>query len=160
MAWQTPKTNWAVPDGLTTTDLNRIEENIDYLYGLASPIEISGNIITYIYVPALNGEFIVQKIPILLPSGKYLNLKRVRAYLETPLKLRVKTNPLHDGLDIYTSSQSVIDAEGDEVNGGSFLLYENGNGSILTLEISLFNPTDAPYAETATMGWQLEVVIS
>lgn len=32
MAWQTPKTNWAAPDGVRDTDFNRIEGNTQYLY--------------------------------------------------------------------------------------------------------------------------------
>lgn len=32
MAWQTPKTNWAPPDGVRDADLNRIEGNILELY--------------------------------------------------------------------------------------------------------------------------------
>lgn len=31
MPWQTPKTNWAVGDGVSNSDFNRIEENIGYL---------------------------------------------------------------------------------------------------------------------------------
>ena len=31
MAWQTPKTDWAPPDGVTDADLNRIEGNIQEL---------------------------------------------------------------------------------------------------------------------------------
>lgn len=31
MAWQTPKVNWDLPDGVSEVDLNRIEGNIDYL---------------------------------------------------------------------------------------------------------------------------------
>lgn len=32
MAWQTPKTDWSAQDGVRDTDLNRIEENLLYLY--------------------------------------------------------------------------------------------------------------------------------
>lgn len=32
MAWQTPKTDWAPPDGVRNTDINRIEGNILELY--------------------------------------------------------------------------------------------------------------------------------
>jgi hypothetical protein len=32
MAWQTPKTNWAGPDGVRNTDFNRIEGNAQHLY--------------------------------------------------------------------------------------------------------------------------------
>lgn len=35
MAWQTPKTDWGRPDGVRNTDLNRIEDNILYLYNSA-----------------------------------------------------------------------------------------------------------------------------
>lgn len=31
MAWQTPKVDWDLPDGVSEVDLNRIEGNIDYL---------------------------------------------------------------------------------------------------------------------------------
>jgi len=31
MAWQTPKTDWTPPDGVTDADLNRIEGNIQEL---------------------------------------------------------------------------------------------------------------------------------
>lgn len=33
MAWVAPKTDWASTDGVTTTDLNRIEGNIDVMAG-------------------------------------------------------------------------------------------------------------------------------
>lgn len=32
MAWQTPKTDWAAPDGVRNTDMNRIEGNTKHLY--------------------------------------------------------------------------------------------------------------------------------
>lgn len=32
MAWQTPKTDWSAQDGVRDTDLNRIEDNLLYLY--------------------------------------------------------------------------------------------------------------------------------
>ena len=32
MAWQTPKTNWSIADGVRDADFNRMEENTQYLY--------------------------------------------------------------------------------------------------------------------------------
>jgi hypothetical protein len=42
MAWATPKTNWTSDNVIWATDLNRIESNILYLYGLAGTTLLSG----------------------------------------------------------------------------------------------------------------------
>tara|TARA_R100001480_G_scaffold7322_1_gene14909 strand:+ start:19011 stop:19547 length:537 start_codon:yes stop_codon:yes gene_type:complete len=41
MAWTTPKTDWDTDDGIEDTDLNRIEENTEYLYDSITPINIA-----------------------------------------------------------------------------------------------------------------------
>lgn len=35
MAWQTPKTDWSAPDGVSNVDMNRIEGNILEVYEMA-----------------------------------------------------------------------------------------------------------------------------
>jgi hypothetical protein len=40
--WQTPKTNWATSDPITTGDLNRVEGNILYL---GEPISVTRNLV-------------------------------------------------------------------------------------------------------------------
>lgn len=45
MAWQTPKTDWAAPDGVRAADMNRIESNILELYNIDA---VRSNLTVYV----------------------------------------------------------------------------------------------------------------
>ena len=59
MAWQSPKTNWATPDGVAAADMNRIEGNISHVhYSVGSYETASGTAtaITLVNISLTNGS--------------------------------------------------------------------------------------------------------
>jgi len=162
--WSAPKTDWNPNDGLSDTDFNRIEGDIENLY---DTIVISGQACGH---AAAVGEGLLNCIEFLddtvkdfqivkveVPAGHELYVKKARyAMLDTEdaggFRLRVKENT---GGIIWASAS----AEGDEAPLVS--IYENSTGSAVDVEIAI--QAKSPFFGTHYLymrsGWSVELLL-
>lgn len=125
MAWSQPKTNWAASDALSTTDLNRIEENI-----LSRQYVVAGCVGGESSFTTTASSKLIQTVSVRVPDDYRMLIERANWNFE---------DGSVDGVSVYASSSSIAGVEWSGASSGgdeapSHTLFTNTSGaSVLAL---------------------------
>lgn len=134
MAWQTPKTDYTTTQqGVTGSDFNRIEGNLEHLYTYGnSLIKVSANIGRDDFVLSLNDLWVLRKSIITVPAEKKLLLRHYRYYAvqEDSSLNRVALFVRSDnGYNAANPDFETTDTESYGLGSPDFVLFDNTAGS-------------------------------
>jgi hypothetical protein len=170
MAWQTPKTDWAVGDSPKITDVNRWESNTEEAYNLADAakywaqlMHISGNvggnanqtIEAGAVVPVQTVCVYVKPRPVDAP-GTSLNIRFIGFNLNPAFRLRIQV----EGESSYFQSLSESDYYDAVANGAvNASLFTNWTDSPVKkrIIISVVNVSSIDESLSPSAGWSFQL---